>query len=168
MRIFGIDPGYATVGWGVVDCNGNRFSVIDYGAIFTEAKLPFEIRLEHIYDDVISIIERYQPTVLAIEKLYFNTNAKTAIAVSQARGVMLLAAVKKGLEIFEYTPLQVKQSVVGYGRAEKLQVQKMTQMILNLPQIPKPDDTADALALTICHGHTGGSSLAQIYKKSLK
>ena len=164
MRILGIDPGYAIVGWGVLDHSGNQFSVVDYGAVLTEAHTPFQDRLERIYDDVTAIIDRYHPTVMAIEKLFFNTNAKTAIYVSQARGVTLLAAVKSGIEIAEYTPLQVKQSVVGYGRAEKKQVQEMTRIMLKLPRIPKPDDTADALALAICHGHAGSSALAMLKK----
>lgn len=165
MRILGIDPGYAIVGWGVVDYINNKFTTVDYGAVLTEAGTPFEQRLEIIFDDVSAIIERYKPQAMSIEKLFFNTNAKTAIDVSQARGVTLLAAVKSGIEIFEYTPLQVKQSVVGYGRAEKKQVQEMTRLILNLPNIPKPDDTADSLALAICHGHTGTSTLSRLYRK---
>ena len=132
---------------------------MDYGAVFTEAGTPFERRLEMIFDDVTAIIARYHPDVMSIEKLFFNTNAKTAIDVSQARGVTLLAAVKSGIDIFEYTPLQVKQSVVGYGRAEKNQVQEMTKILLHLPRIPKPDDTADSLALAICHAHAGTSAL---------
>ncbi len=159
MRILGIDPGYAIIGWGVIDYEKNHFSTVDYGAIFTKAGEPFEKRLEVIFDDVSAIIARYTPDVMSIEKLFFNTNAKTAIDVSQARGVTLLAAVKKKIPIFEYTPLQVKQSVVGYGRAEKQQVQEMTKIILHLPKIPKPDDTADSLALAICHAHAGTSAL---------
>lgn len=165
MRILGIDPGYAIVGWGVVDYNNNKFSPVDYGAVLTKAGTPFEKRLEIIYDDITAIIERYKPEAMSIEKLFFNTNEKTAIDVSQARGVTLLAAVKSGIEIFEYTPLQVKQSVVGYGRAEKKQVQEMTRIILNLQKIPKPDDTADSLALAICHGHSGTSTLSKLYRK---
>ena len=157
MRILGIDPGYAIVGWGVVDYQNTRFSVVDYGAVLTDAGTPFNLRLEQIYDETLSIMQRYRPQSMAIEKLFYNTNAKTVIDVGQARGVLVLAAQKCGLHIAEYTPLQVKQSVVGYGRAEKKQVQEMTKLILNLPKIPKPDDTADALAIAICHGHAGGS-----------
>ena len=157
MRILGIDPGYAIVGWGVLDYQNTRFSVVDYGAVLTEAGTPFDRRLEQIYDEVCGIMLRYRPQSMAIEKLFYNTNAKTVIDVGQARGALVLAARKCGLTIAEYTPLQVKQSVVGYGRAEKKQVQEMTKLILNLPQIPKPDDTADALAIAICHGHSGGS-----------
>ncbi len=157
MRILGIDPGYAIVGWGVLDYQNTHFSVVDYGAVLTDAGTPFDRRLEQIYDEVCAIMLRYKPQSMAIEKLFYNTNAKTVIDVGQARGALVLAARKCGLTIAEYTPLQVKQSVVGYGRAEKKQVQEMTKLILNLPQIPKPDDTADALAIAICHGHSGGS-----------
>lgn len=162
MRILGIDPGYAIVGWGVVDYEKNHFTPVDYGAVLTAAGTPFEQRLLTIYDDVAAIIDRYRPQALSIEKLFFNTNAKTAIDVSQARGVILLAAVQAEVPIFEYTPLQVKQSVVGYGRAEKQQVQEMTRILLNLQKIPKPDDTADSLALAICHAHSGTSALSAL------
>ncbi len=162
MIILGIDPGYAIVGWGVVDYTANRFSVIDYGAVTTEAKTPFNRRLEMVFDGVSEIITRYRPSALAIEKLFYNTNAKTVIDVAQSRGVINLAAVKNGVEIFEYTPLQVKQSVVGYGRAEKKQVQEMTRVILKLDKIPKPDDTADALAMAICHAHASGSLMGKL------
>ena len=157
MRILGVDPGYAIVGWGVVDYQNTRFSVVDYGAILTEAGTPFNKRLEQIYDGMCAVIGRHSPQSMAIEKLFYNTNAKTVIDVGQARGALILAAQKGGLAIAEYTPLQVKQSVVGYGRAEKKQVQEMTKLILNLPRIPKPDDTADALAIAICHAHAGGA-----------
>ena len=153
MRILGIDPGYAIVGVGVVDYDGNRFRTVDYYAVTTDAGTPFDIRLKMIYDGINETIERYKPDCMAIEKLFFNDNAKTAIDVGQARGVILLCAVNHGLKIGEYTPLQVKQSVVGYGRAEKKQVMEMTRSILGLASVPKPDDTADALALAICHGH---------------
>ncbi|MGN0570129.1 MAG: crossover junction endodeoxyribonuclease RuvC [Candidatus Fimenecus sp.] len=162
MIILGIDPGYAIVGWGIIDYTANRFSVIDYGAVTTEAKTPFNERLEAVYDGIEDIIKRYKPSALAIEKLFYNTNAKTVIDVAQARGVINLAAVKNGVPIFEYTPLQVKQSVVGYGRAEKKQVQEMTRVILKLEKIPKPDDTADALAMAICHAHASGSLMGRL------
>ena len=157
MRILGIDPGYAIVGYGVIDYRNTRFSVVDYGAILTEAGTPFNERLEQIYDEAFAIMQQYKPESMAIEKLFYNTNAKTVIDVGQARGALILAAQKNALTIAEYTPLQVKQSVVGYGRAEKKQVQEMTKLILNLKKIPKPDDTADALAIAICHAHVGGS-----------
>ena len=157
MIILGIDPGYAIVGYGVIEYKNNHFSVIDYGAILTDAGTPFNIRLEKIYDGLTVIIERHKPEAMAIEKLFYNNNAKTVIDVSQARGVIMLAAQKNMVPAFEYTPLQVKQSVVGYGRAEKKQVQEMTRRILALEKVPKPDDTADALAMAICHAHARGS-----------
>ena len=157
MIILGIDPGYAIVGYGVIEYKNNHFTVIDYGAILTDAGTPFNIRLEKIYDGLCNIIERHRPEAMAIEKLFYNSNAKTVIDVSQARGVIMLAAQKNMVPAFEYTPLQVKQSVVGYGRAEKKQVQEMTRRILALEKVPKPDDTADALAMAICHAHASGS-----------
>ncbi|MEE1244266.1 MAG: crossover junction endodeoxyribonuclease RuvC [Acutalibacteraceae bacterium] len=159
MRILGIDPGYAIVGYGIVDYAKNRFATVGYGAVTTKAKTPFETRLADIYNDILSIIDKYNPDELAIEKLYFNTNTTTAIDVAQARGVIVLAAHQKGLKISEYTPLQVKQAVTGYGRAEKHQVMEMIKSILSLKSVPKPDDTADALALAICHGHYSDSVL---------
>jgi crossover junction endodeoxyribonuclease RuvC len=164
MVILGIDPGYAIVGYGVVKYEGNRFTVMDYGSVTTCAQMPFYERLEHIYDNIADVIERCGPQALAMEKLFFNTNAKTVIDVSQARGVIMLAGQKHGLSIAEYTPLQVKQSVVGYGRAEKKQVQEMTRVILNLEKVPKPDDVADALAMAICHAHSSGSLIGRIQK----
>ncbi len=161
MRILGVDPGYAIVGCGVVDCVHSRFQMVDYGAILTPAGAPMEDRLETIHHQLTCAIQRYKPQCMAIEQLYFTSNQKTVIAVAQARGVLLLCARQQGLEIFEYTPLQVKQAVVGYGRAEKKQVMEMTRRILKLDCIPKPDDAADALAIAICHGHTGGSALAK-------
>ncbi len=154
MRILGIDPGYAIVGVGVVEYEGNKFKVIDYGAITTNADEDMFDRLKKIYDEAEALIERLKPDMLAIEELFFNSNQKTAINVAQARGVLVLAAKNKNIPVFEYTPLQVKQAVVGYGRADKGQVQQMTKAILNLEKVPKPDDTADALALTICHAHS--------------
>ena len=162
MRIIGIDPGYAIVGYGVIDYNSNHFSVVDYGAVTTKAHTPFENRLVSIYDGLTQLISTYKPVAMSIEKLFFNTNTTTAIDVAQARGVIVLAAAQGGLDIAEYTPLQVKQSVVGYGRAEKKQVQEMTRLMLNLKSVPKPDDTADALALAICHAHSAGSMLGRI------
>lgn len=162
MIVLGIDPGYAIVGYGVVEYYNNHFRVLDFGAITTEAHTPFNERLERIYDCACAIIEKYRPEALAIEKLFFNTNQKTAIDVAQARGTLVLAAQKAKMPIFEYTPLQVKQSVVGYGRAEKKQVQEMTRLMLNLEKIPKPDDAADALAMAICHCHSAGSLIGSL------
>lgn len=152
MRILGIDPGIAIVGYSIVECKGNTFKALEYGCITTDSKLFFPDRLKIVYDELIQIIEKYEPEDLAIEELFFNKNVKTAIMVGQARGVEILAAKNKGLEIYEYTPLQIKQSVVGHGRAEKHQVQEMVKMLLNLKETPKPDDAADALAVAICHG----------------
>lgn len=162
MIVLGIDPGYAIVGYGVVEYNNNHFRAIEYGAVTTEAHTPFNERIEKIYDGVSALIARYSPAALAVEKLFFNTNQKTAIDVAQARGAIVLAAQKAGVKIFEYTPLQVKQSVVGYGRAEKKQVQEMTRLMLNLDKIPKPDDAADALAMAICHCHSAGSLIGSL------
>ena len=162
MIILGVDPGYAIVGYGVINYECNRFSIIDFGAITTKAGVPFCRRLECIYDEITEIIEKTKPQALAMEKLFYNNNAKTVIDVSQARGVLMLAAQKSGMEVFEYTPLQVKQSVVGYGRAEKKQVQEMTRVILNLDKVPKPDDTADALAMAICLAHSSGSLMGKL------
>ncbi len=168
MRILGIDPGYATVGYGIVDTDGFKFSPVSYGAITTPAKTSFESRLKAIFEDVITLIDTYSPHELSIERLYFNTNTTTAIDVAQARGVIVLACHIKGVKINEYTPLQVKQSVTGYGKAEKHQVMEMVKSLLCLKSVPKPDDTADALALAICHGHCGASALSKIIREELK
>lgn len=154
MIILGIDPGYAIVGYGVLEYKNNKFRTIEYGAITTEASMNMFDRFKSIYDDLNEIIERTHPDFMAIEELFFNSNQKTAINVAQARGVLLLAALNHGIEIFEYTPLQVKQAVAGYGRAEKNQVQQMVKLLLGLEAVPKPDDTADAVAIAICHGHS--------------
>lgn len=159
MRIIGIDPGYAIIGYGIVDYNANHFTVVDYGAVTTKAHTPFEQRLCDIYTGLNQLISTYKPDAMSIEKLFFNTNTTTAIDVAQARGVIVLTAAQAGIRIAQYTPLQVKQSVVGYGRAEKKQVQEMTRLMLGLKSVPKPDDTADALALAICHAHSAGSLL---------
>lgn len=165
MIILGIDPGIAIVGWGVLDYSGSKFKVLGYGSIQTPSTMCTEDRLCAIYRELSSIIEKYRPECMTIEELFWNTNQKTGIRVSEARGVILLCAKQKGLEISEYTPLQVKQAVVGYGRAEKKQVISMVTMLLGLPKPPKPDDTADALAIAICHAHSGGSRLAGYYNK---
>lgn len=168
MRIVGIDPGYAIVGYGVVEYNNVNFTTLDYGAIITDAKTPFGKRLLKIYEEFDILLKRYKPDAVAVEKLFFTTNQKTAIDVAQARGLILLAAEQNNIEYYEYTPLQVKQSVVGYGKAQKAQVMDMTQRLLKLSKLPKPDDTADALAIAICHGHSAPSRLnAQIRNKLL-
>jgi len=159
LRIIGIDPGYAIVGYGAVEFSGHSFKVIEYGAITTKADQPFDQRLFTIDCTLSEILERLKPDSLAVEKLFFNTNQKTAIDVAQARGVIVAAAVRAGVGVYEYTPLQIKTAVVGYGRAEKKQVQEMIKIILNLSEVPKPDDTADALAIAICHAHSARSVL---------
>ena len=165
MVILGIDPGFAIVGWGVLECVGGKFRVMGYGSIQTKAGLPIEERLAQIYSGMNTIIDKYKPDTMSIEELFWNTNQKTGICVAEARGTILLAAHQKGLKIFEYTPLQVKQAVVGYGRAEKKQVITMVTSMLKLPTPPKPDDTADALAIAVCHAHSGCSRLADYYNK---
>ena len=160
MRILGIDPGLAIVGWGVIEAAGGRFAPVACGSITTPAHTDVDARLSMIYDDMTALLDKYKPDEMAIEELFFNTNTTTAIAVAEARGVILLAARQKGVKIGEYTPLQVKQAVVGYGRAEKRQVIAMVTSLLKLPAPPKPDDVADALALAICHANCAGSALA--------
>lgn len=154
MRILGIDPGYAILGYGVVDVKGNHFEVVDYGAITTDSKMIMPDRLKHLYYSLMEVIAKNEPDMASIEELFFNTNVTTAIKVGEARGVAILACVNSGMEIGEYTPLEIKQALTGYGRAEKKQVQIMVKSILHLDSIPKPDDTADALAAAICHGHS--------------
>ena len=165
MRVLGIDPGYAIVGWGVVEYISNRFAPIGYGAVITEKDTPFEQRLVEIYESVFDICKRYQPEALSIEKLFYQHNQTTVIGVAEARGVILLAAAQAGLPIYEYTPMQVKQAVTGYGKAVKKQVQEMTRILLHLPAIPKPDDTADALAMAITFCHTNGSQLNRFARR---
>ncbi len=156
MRILGIDPGVAIVGFGVLDYVATKLTPVQYGCITTEANSDPALRLQQIYHTTLQLIDRYEPQAMAIEKLFFNRNVTTALAVGQARGVLLLAAKERGLAIAEYTPLQVKQAIVGYGQAEKKQVQEMVRMFLRLKDIPKPDDAADALAIAICHAHSSG------------
>ena len=162
MLILGIDPGYAIVGWGVVEYQNNRFRTVDYGAITTPAGMEFSGRLELIYREMQVILAKHKVEAMSVEKLYFQNNKTTAIDVAQARGVVLLSARLAGVPVFEYTPMQVKQSVVGYGKAVKKQVQEMTRVLLHLEAMPKPDDTADALALAICHAHSAGSLLSRL------
>ena len=165
MRILGIDPGFAITGFGVLEYIGNKFSIVDVGAITTEAGLELSDRLLTLSNGLDELITKYKPEVMAVEELFFNTNVKTAIKVGHGRGVALLAAAKADIKVYEYTPLQVKQSVVGYGRAKKEQVQQMVKVLLNLEKIPKPDDAADALAIAICHAHCSGTyNMIQRYK----
>ena len=166
MRIIGIDPGYAIVGYGVIDYIGNKFKIVEYGAITTESNQNMNERFKSIHDDLNTIIERTKPEFLAIEELFFNSNQKTAINVAQARGVLLLSALNHGISVHEYTPLQVKQAVVGYGRAEKKQVQLLVKSILGLEKVPKPDETADALAIAVCHAHSYNPRVQNILNQS--
>ena len=163
MIILGIDPGLAIVGWGVIEHSGSHFKVLGYGAIETPAGIPTEQRLNMIYDGIKTLIETYHPDQIAVEELFFNTNITTGIRVAEARGVIIMCAYRLGVKVFEYTPLQVKQAVVGFGRAEKKHVITMVTMLLGLKKPPKPDDTADALAIAICHAHSGNSRLSQYY-----
>ena len=149
MRILGIDPGFAITGFGVLEYIGNKFSIVDVGAITTEAGLELSDRLLTLSNGLDELITKYKPEVMAVEELFFNTNVKTAIKVGHGRGVALLAAAKADIKVYEYTPLQVKQAVVGYGRAKKEQVQQMVKVLINLEKIPKPDDAADAVAIAI-------------------
>lgn len=163
MIILGIDPGLAIVGWGVLEFQNNRFRPLAYGSIQTPAGMETPERLLIIHRELSDIIQKYHPTQMAIEELFWNTNQTTGIRVSEARGVILMTGQLLGVEMFEYTPLQVKQAVVGYGRADKNQVISMVTRILNLKEPPKPDDTADALAIAICHAHSGCSRLSNFY-----
>lgn len=161
MRILGIDPGIATVGFGVVDSDRGRQKYVACGTINTPAKTPLSSRLDQIFNDLNELIETFKPDAISVEELFFNTNITTGISVAHGRGVILLAAYRAGVPVYEYTPLQVKQAVVGYGRAEKKQVIDMVRRILNMPAPPKPDDAADAVALAICHARSSTSLLNQ-------
>ena len=159
MRILGIDPGIATVGFGVVEAERNRFRLLQCGVITTPAHTSLSSRLEQLYQDMKQLLEAYRPDAVSVEELFFNTNITTGIAVAHGRGVILLACQQAGVKIFEYTPLQVKQSVVGYGRAEKKQVMDMVRRLCALKAAPKPDDAADAVALALCHARSSTSLL---------
>ena len=159
MRILGIDPGYATIGFGIIETEGSRYRLLQCGVITTPAHTSLASRLDQIYQDLRQLIDAFQPDAASIEELFFNTNITTGIAVAHGRGVILLACRQAGLKIYEYTPLQVKQSVVGYGRAEKRQVMDMVRRLCNLKAPPKPDDAADAVALALCHARSATSLL---------
>lgn len=159
MRILGIDPGIATIGFGAVEAEKNKIKLIQCGVITTPPHVSLSSRLAQIYDDMCQLLDLFQPDCVSVEELFFNTNITTGIAVAHGRGVILLACQKAGVRIYEYTPLQVKQSVVGYGRAEKKQVMDMVKRICNLPAPPKPDDAADAVALALCHARSSTSLL---------
>ena len=165
MRILGIDPGLAIVGWAVIDSERGQLRPVAYGAITTPAHTPVEFRLNMIKTDLETIIDKYSPDEMAIEELFFNTNITTGITVAEARGVILCTAHAKGLKISEYTPLQVKQAVVGYGKAEKHQVIALVTSILKLKNPPKPDDTADAVAIAICHSQCAGSAIGKYFNQ---
>ncbi|MBO4265252.1 MAG: crossover junction endodeoxyribonuclease RuvC [Clostridia bacterium] len=167
MIILGIDPGLATVGYGVIKVSGTNFQTLAYGTVSTKAGLPLEERLLQIHTGICELINRFSPDEMAIEELFFNTNITTGITVAEARGVILLAARQNNLPYGEYTPLQVKQSVVGYGRAEKKQVITMVTMMLGLEKPPKPDDAADALALAVCHAHCSQSKIKDYFNQKI-
>lgn len=154
MRIIGIDPGFAITGYGVIDYIGNKFKLIDCGAITTKAGESFPLRLAKIHTDLTELIKKYKPEAISVEELFFNQNTKTAIQVAHARGVIVTVGCLEDIPTYEYTPLQVKQAVAGYGRADKSQVQKMVKTILNIEQVPKLDDITDAMAIAICHAHS--------------
>lgn len=151
MRVLGVDPGTATTGYGVVEGAGSDLTTLTYGVVRTPAGQPLPLRLQTIYRALRALAAEWQPQMAAIEELFFSTNARTAMSVGHARGVALLAAADAGLEIAEYTPMEVKQAVTGYGNADKAQMQEMVRLLLRLPQAPSPDDAADALAVAICH-----------------
>lgn len=161
MIILGIDPGFAIVGFGILESEHSKQRLIQCGAITTQAGLPLPTRLRQIADDMETVIQRFHPDAMAVEELFFNNNVTTGIGVAQARGVILLAAEREGVPIFEYTPSQVKLAVVGYGKAEKKQVMEMTKRILNLKAVPKPDDAADAVAIALCHARSSHSRLSR-------
>ncbi len=156
MIIMGIDPGIAITGYGVLEYDRDRFRVIDFGAVITDSKTPLPLRLKYLFNQLNSIIIRTNPDQFAMEELFFNKNVRTALTVGHGRGVAMLSAAMAGLEVFEYTPLQVKLAVVGEGRAEKGQVQFMVRALLSLRETPRPDDVADALAVAICHAYNAG------------
>ena len=161
MRILGIDPGYATIGFGLVEAERGQMHMVTYGAITTPAGIPLSRRLYQILTDMEDLIQQVKPDVIAVEELFFNTNITTGIAVAHGRGVILCAAEKCGIPLYEYTPSQVKLAVTGYGKAEKHQVMDMTRRLLNLKTLPKPDDAADGLALALCHARSVTSRLPQ-------
>ena len=165
MKILGIDPGLAIVGWGIIESHKGQMRPLAYGAITTPAHTDVEARLLTIAEDIEALIKKYRPDEMAIEELFFNTNTTTAITVAEARGVIICTAHRLGVKISEYTPLQVKQAVVGYGKAEKRQVISMVTSLLKLPKPPKPDDTADAIAIAICHANCAASALGGYFNQ---
>ena len=164
MRILGIDPGYGITGFGLIEAQRGASRLLQCGAITTPAGMDFSARLEIIYEDMRKLLEVSKPDAVAIEELFFGQNVTTGIGVAQSRGVILLAIRQAGLNVTSYKPMQVKQAVVGYGNATKHQVQDMTKRLLNLKEMPKPDDAADAIAIALCHARSSTSLLSQIYK----
>ena len=162
MRILGIDPGYATIGFGLIEADRGKMHMVTYGAITTPAGLPLSRRLYQIGSDMEELIAKLKPDAIAVEELFFNTNLTTGIAVAHGRGVILYAAEKCGIPLYEYTPSQVKLAVTGYGKADKHQVMDMTKRLLNLKTLPRPDDAADGLALALCHARSFTSRLPQL------
>ena len=164
MRILGIDPGYGITGFGVIDADRGKQSLVTCGAITTPAGMDFSARLEIIYNDMTELLRSVKPDAVAIEELFFGQNVTTGIGVAQSRGVILLAIRQAGLEVAQYKPMQVKQALVGYGNATKHQMQEMTKRLLHLPTMPKPDDAADAIAIALCHARSSTSLIAQAQK----
>jgi len=165
MKILGIDPGYGITGFGLIEANRGQFQLLRCGSITTPPNTDFSWRLEVIYNDMVELLRVTQPDVVAIEELFFGHNVTTGIGVAQSRGVILLAIRQAGLEVYSYKPMQVKQSLVGYGSATKHQMQDMTKRLLHLNSMPKPDDAADAIAIALCHGRSSTSLIAQAQKK---
>ena len=160
MIVMGIDPGYAITGYGLVDYFQGRFKCMAYGTISTKPDMPFEKRLLRIADELDRLITVWQPAAMAVEELFFSRNTTTAIGAAQGRGVAVLSGARAGLQVYEYTPMQIKLSVTGYGKAQKQQVQQMVKVLLGMQILPKPDDAADALAVAICHAHSGNRTEA--------
>ena len=161
MRILGIDPGYATTGFGILQAERASVQLINYGTITTPTTLSFPERLEMLYDDMAELLDTVRPDAVAVEELFWGHNITTGIGVSHGRGVILLAIAQSGIPLFEYTPMQVKQAVVGYGKAEKRQVMDMTRRLLHMQQVARPDDAADAIAIALCHARSSTSRLPQ-------
>lgn len=162
MRILGIDPGYATTGFGLIEAEAGQYRLLQYGTITTPTDMTFPQRLEMLYDDMVRLIASTNPDAIAVEELFWGRNITTGIGVSHGRGVILLASAKSGVPIYEYTPMQVKQAVVGYGKAEKSQVMDMTRRILKMKEVARPDDAADAIAIALCHGRSSSSLLSKL------
>jgi len=154
LLVLGFDPGIAILGYGVIKCDGYKLSAVDYGVVTTQAVTQMPERLAKLFGDVTFLIDKYKPDAVAIEEIFFNKNTKTAISISHARGVIMLAPSIAAIPVYEYTPLQVKQAITGYGRAQKGQMQQMVKLLLNLKELPKPDDAADALAVAVCHAQS--------------